>query len=394
MRQKRSTRLLIFMIAFGLLVSMLAACSQPASEEAGEPAGAETGGEAAEPTTGEEAAAGGEAVGCQGMTVGVSNGFVGSEWRSQMLEDMNGVADELGIDLVVESADVDVQGQTQQVQNLINRGVDAIVINPNSQDALNPILEEAASQGILVIAIDQEVSAEGVYNVVIDQTEWARISARWLTDQVGDAPTDLVIIEGIVGTPGNEMRMSGVEEVLADYPNINVVGRESANWDQATGQQVMSDFLASIPNIDAVWTQDGMAEGALQAIRTANPDEWPVMVGEARAGYIQLWHEIKQERPDFVSVGVVNPPGVGASALRIACEVQAGGQIDESQLAGSFGNSMYVPIPFVVTDTDWTSQSTETRSFDDVYSEVEGLPASYTLDGFITQEEAKGFVTQ
>lgn len=369
------------------IVAMLAAACSPA---------APSGGEAEAPDAGEEPAGEEEAAvqGCEGTVVGVSNGFVGSEWRSQMLEDMEEVADELGIQLIIESADVDVQGQTQQVQNLINRGVDAIVINPNSQDALNPVLEDAASQGILTIAIDQEVSAEGVYNVVINQTEWARISARWLADQIGGEPADIVIIEGVPGTPGNEMRMDGVEEVFADHPNINVVGRDTGNWDQATGQQVMSDFLASIPNIDAVWTQDGMAEGALQAVITANPDKWPIMVGEARAGYLQLWNQVKQDRPDFESVGVVNPPGVGASALRIICEVRAGGKIDESQLGGTFGNTLYVPIPFVVTDSDWTSESTLTRPFDEVYEEVADQPASYTVDGFITQEQAKEFVTR
>lgn len=393
MRRKWSS-IWAILAAFVLLATMLAACA-PADPgtDVEEPAAEEPGVVEEEPAA-EEPAAEGEAVGCEGTVVGVSNGFVGSEWRSQMLEDLEVVAEELGMELIVESADVDVQGQTQQVQNLINRGVDAIVINPNSQDALNPVLEDAASQGILTIAIDQEVSAQGVYNVVIDQTEWARISANWLAEQIGGEPADIVIIEGVPGTPGNEMRMDGVEEVFAEHPNINIVGRDTGNWDQATGQQVMSDFLASIPNIDAVWTQDGMAEGALQAIITANPDEWPIVVGEARAGYLQLWNQVKQDNPDFVSVGVVNPPGVGASALRIICEVQAGAQIDESQLGGTFGNTLNVPIPFVVTDTDWVSETTETRSFDEVYEEVADQPASFTVDGFITQEQAREFVTE
>src|SRR5690606_36923852 len=87
------------------------------------------------------------------------------------------------VDLVVENADTDVAGQQQQIQNLVNAGVDAIIINPGDVAGLNFDLEEAAAQGIVVIAIDQEIGAEGVYNVVIDQTEWARISAQWLADK-------------------------------------------------------------------------------------------------------------------------------------------------------------------------------------------------------------------
>jgi ribose transport system substrate-binding protein len=320
------------------------------------------------------------------ITIGVSNGFVGSEWRTQMIQNIEEVVAEfqaqgLAIELVVESADVDVQGQVQQVQNLINRGVDAIIINPNDQSGLNLALEDAVAEGIVVIAVDQEISAEGVYNVVIDQIEWARMSARWLAEQLG-GEGDVVLIEGFIGHPANEARMQGVEEVFANYPGINVVGRDTGQWDQATGQQVMSDFLASLPNIDGVWTQDGMAQGALTAVRTANPDEWPVMVGEARAGYLQLWHDVLQERPDFTSFGVVNPPGVGADGVRVAVEILLGHTPDASKLAGPFGNSFYVPIPYVVDEFN----------FDQYYAEVAEQPESYTLDGFITQLEAAGFM--
>jgi ribose transport system substrate-binding protein len=323
----------------------------------------------------------------ESFTIGVSNGFVGSEWRTQMIENIEDVVEELretgiDLDLVIESADVDVAGQIQQIQNLMNRGVDAIIVNPNDQSALNDILEEAVDEGIVVIAVDQEISAQGVYNVVINQKEWAMISARWLMEQL-DGAGDIVLIEGFVGHPANEDRMDGVEEVLAEYPGVNVVGRQSGQWDQATGQQVMSDFLASLPNIDGVWTQDGMAMGALTAVRTADPAEWPVMVGEARAGYIQMWNEVLQERPDFVSFGVVNPPGVGADGVRVAVEILLGGEVDESQLAGPFGNSLYVPIPFVVN----------ADNFAEIYAEFGDRPASYTLDGVITQDQAYGFMS-
>ncbi len=335
------------------------------------------------------ACGGGEDSADEPFTIGVSNGFVGSEWRTQMIQDMEEVNQEFmdqGIttELVIESADVDVQGQIQQIQNLINRGVDAIIVNPNDQTALNPIIEEAVEQGIVVIAVDQEISAEGAYNVVIDQTEWARISARWLAEELGGSG-DVVLIEGFVGHPANEARMDGVEEVFAEYPNINVVGRDTGMWDQATGQQVMSDFLASLPNIDGVWTQDGMALGVLQALVTANPDEWPVIAGEARAGFIKLWQEVREStNPDFSTIGVVNPPGIGASGLRVAVEILQGGEVDESQLEGPFGNSLYVPIPGQVT----------AENFDDTYAEVQDQPDSYTLDGMITQEEAAGFMNE
>lgn len=320
-------------------------------------------------------------------TIGISNGFVASEWRTQMISDLEAanaeyMAQGLTEALVIESADTDVQGQIQQVQNLINRGVDAIIINPNDQAALNPILAEAAEAGIVIISIDQEISAPEAINVVIDQTEWARISTRWLAEELGGAG-DIVLIEGFVGHPANEARMAGVEEVLAEYPDINVVGRETGSWDQATGQQVMSDFLASIPNIDGVWTQDGMAFGVLQALVTANPAEWPVVSGEARAGYMQLWKEVLDgPNPNFRSIGVVNPPGSAVSGLRVALEILQGKEVDPAKLGGPFGNSLYIPIPGEVNSDNFATE----------YEKIASQPASFVLDGIITQEEAAGFM--
>lgn len=321
------------------------------------------------------------------FTIGISNGFVASEWRTQMISDLEAanaeyMAQGLTEALVIESADTDVPGQIQQMQNLINRGVDAIIINANDQAALNPIIAEASEAGIVVIAIDQEISAPEAINVVIDQTEWARISTRWLAEELG-GEGDIVLIEGFVGHPANEARMAGVEEVLAGYPNINVVGRETGSWDQATGQQVMSDFLASIPNIDGVWTQDGMAFGVLQAIVTANPAEWPVVSGEARAGYMQLWKEVLDgPNPNFRSIGVVNPPGSAVSGLRVALEILQGKEVDQAKLAGPFGNSLYIPIPGEVNSDNFATE----------YEKVASQPASFVLDGMITQQEAAGFM--
>ena len=322
----------------------------------------------------------------QSYTIGVSNGFISSEWRTQMLKNMEEVAAELSeqgvkIDLVVESANVDVQGQIQQIQNLINRGVDAIIVNPNDQNALNLAFEEAVDEGIVVISVDQEVSAEGVYNVAINQKEWAKESATWLAETLG-GEGDIILIEGFVGHPANEARMEGVEEVLAEYPGINVVGRESGGWDQATAQQVTSDLFASIPNIDAVWTQDGMAQGVWTAIRTANPENFPIGTGEAIAGFLKLWNDISAEQPDFQSYAVMNPPGQGASGLRVAVELLQGKEIDESQLEGPFGNTIYVPIPGRVNGDN----------FAEMLEMNAEQPDTYVLDGIISQEDAAGYM--
>jgi ribose transport system substrate-binding protein len=314
------------------------------------------------------------------FVIGVSNSFIGSEWRAQMIKNMEEAATELGVELVIESADTDVQGQIQQINNLVNRGVDAIIINPGDQKGLNAALEDAVSQGIVVIAVDQQISAQGVYNVCIDQKEWAMISADWLFEKLG-GQGNVTLIEGFVGHPANEDRMAGVDEVLAKYPGITVVGRDTGMWDPATAQKVAANFLTSLPEIDGMWTQDGMAEGQLLALKAANPATWPMVAGEARASFLRLWKTTLGERPDFETIGVVNPPGVGADGLRIAYELLNGKKVDPAKLTGPFGNSLFMPIPGVVTN----------ENLDEWLKNIEGQPDSYTLDGLISQDDAKGY---
>lgn len=108
------------------------------------------------------------------FTIGVSNGFVGSEWRVQMLDNMrslNEVYKRQGLtpDLVIQSANVDVAGQINQIRNLVLRRVNGILINPNSQSGLNGAIRDAVRSGVRVIAVDQEVSAPEALNVTIDQ---------------------------------------------------------------------------------------------------------------------------------------------------------------------------------------------------------------------------------
>src|SRR5699024_4151574 len=125
------------------------------------------------------------AVMAQTFTIGLSNGWVGSEWRTQMIDEAVAAAkawaDEgVEVKTIVQSANVDVQGQIAQVRNFMNRGVDAILIDPNSPTAFDPVFAQAAARGILVISTDAEVSSHDALYVGIDQSEWAAQAAEWL----------------------------------------------------------------------------------------------------------------------------------------------------------------------------------------------------------------------
>ncbi|GAA6150255.1 monosaccharide ABC transporter substrate-binding protein, CUT2 family [Pseudooceanicola nitratireducens] len=279
------------------------------------------------------------------FTIGLSNGWVGSEWRTQMIAEAEEAAKawaDKGVTVTtkVQSANVDVPGQIAHVRNFISQGVDAIIINPNSPTAFDPVFAEAADAGILVIATDAEVSSPDAIYVGIDQKGWAEMSARWLAETL-DGKGTVVAINGVAGHPANEMRVAGYQEVFGEFPGIEIVNEVNGNWDQAQGQQAMQNILATYPDIDGVWVQDGMAAGAWRAMQDAGRDDI-YATGEIRKDFIDIWSE-----NSLKSGASVNPPGVMASALNVAVNMLMGKELKEPATAGVYGNAMYLPIPFI-----------------------------------------------
>ena len=359
------------------IASMLAACA-PAATPA--PAATEA------PATQAAAPAATEAPAAKKFTIGISNSFISSEYRTQMIDELKAVNAEYmakGItnDLVIESADTDVAGQIQQLQNLMAKNVDAILVNPGDVNGLNATLEEAVNKGIIVISVDQALEARGVYDVGIDQAEWARTSAQWLADKLG-GKGNIVEIEGFPGHPANVARMDAVDAVMSKYPDIKLLAKDTGKWDEATGQQVMSNFLSAYPNMDAYWTQDGMAIGAFQAVLAANPAKFPVVVGEGRCQFLQLWADRLKTDPTFETIAVANPPGVSPTGLRIAVNMLMGKKVDTAKLGGPGNMQFVIPIPVIVTKDNFQ------QVFD---TQCKDKPATYLLDGIMTDDEVQQF---
>ena len=322
----------------------------------------------------------------EAFTIGISNPFISSEYRTQMIAELHEVNQEymdagVTTELVIESADTDVAGQIQQLQNLMAKDVDAILVNPGDVNGLNATLQEAVEQGHhrdlgrpgteCPRRVQRRHRPEGM-GEDLGGNGWPRSSA---------ARAMIVEIEGFPGHPANVARMDGVAEVFAEYPDIKVLATDTGKWDEATGQQVMSNFLAAYPNLNGYWTQDGMAIGALQAVMAANPAVWPQGVGEGRCQYLKLWQEALTMNPDFDSIAVANHPGVSPTGLRIAVQYAAWARrlIRPSSVA-----RMACP-----SSSRWQRSSPE--NLDEGLAMCEGKPDAYLLDDILTDEEVQQY---
>lgn len=309
--------------------------------------------------------------------IGLSNGWVGSEWRTQMIEEAQAAAAAwkdkgVNVEVVVQSANVDVPGQIAHVRNFISDGVDAIIINPNSPTAFDPVFAQAKEAGILVIATDAEVSSPDAVYVGIDQKAWGAAGAEWLAKTL-EGKGNVVAINGVAGHPANEMRVAGYKEVLEKHPDIKLVNEVNANWDQAQGQQAMQNLLATYPDINGVLVQDGMAAGAWKSIMDAGKTDQIAATGEIRKDFIDLWTEDKLN-----SGATVNPPGVMASALNVAVLMLQDKELKEPAEAGQYKNALYLPIPFI-----------DSSNLADAAKQLDGKPGYYSYTSQLSIEDAE-----
>ena len=257
--------------------------------------------------------------GHKSYTIGVSNTVQGNGWREQMICAMRAQALVEGdvTNLIVAHRNTDSAGQLEDLNNLIEAGVDAIVLNPSNPDALNSALEKAMAQDIVVVAVDAGVSADGAYILSNNQEEYAYLGAKWLVEQLG-GKGDGVYLRGIAGVSADTDRDNGFKRALAENPGINVVHEVFTGWQQDQGKQQIFDFLATGIPFDGVWTS-GIDNVIVDAFTESGAPLVPI-VGADNAGYVQYLSEVD----GLKGAAVTNPGSVGGAGIALAVDILNG----------------------------------------------------------------------
>lgn len=254
------------------------------------------------------------------FTIGVSNTLIGNQWRDQMVCSIKAQARVSGMvdEVVQQNRNTDASGQISDIESLISQGVDAIIINPHDRTALDDIISYADEQGVIVISVDQAVTAEEAYNVTNDQVAYGEMGARWLFEQLGGSG-DVVYMRGADGAPADVARDEGFQAALADYPDINIVSETHTNWDPSTGAQQALEIL-STNEVDGIWTS-GIDYSVVEQFEAAGHEYVPI-VGADNNGFIQQLIELKGE--GLTGAIVSNPPPIGGVATAIALDLLTG----------------------------------------------------------------------
>ncbi len=265
------------------------------------------------------AACGGDGGGGDGTyTIGVSNTLAGNGWREQMICAIKAEALSSGVvdKVVLQNANADTTGQIAQIESLISQGVDAIIVNPSDRVGLNAVIEQAISQDIVVVAVDQAVTANGAYVATNDQVKYGELGARWLFEQLG-GQGNVVEMRGIDGVPADTDRHTGFETALADNPGITVAQSTFTGWDPSVGAQQALEII-NAGGIDGIWTS-GIDYTVVEQFQTANAPFVPI-VGADNNGFVDQLLNVD----GLVGAAVTNPPAIGGVGAAIAIQALKG----------------------------------------------------------------------
>ncbi|WP_434309687.1 substrate-binding domain-containing protein [Hominifimenecus sp. rT4P-3] len=267
------------------------------------------------------------------LKVALSNSILTNAWRIQMVKIFETYCEQLKEQGVVSeyyatSSGDDAQAQINEIRNLIAEEYDIILVDCASS-ALQPVLEEAADQGIVVVSFDNIVQTDTTYSIAVDATAFATNQAKWLCEQLG-GKGNILLVRGKAGAHDDTVRCAAYEEVLKQYPDIKVVGDGYGEWDFGTTAQLMNDLLAKNEGtqIDGV-LQQGMGEAAIVAALEQHgydPAKVPI-TGEWTNGYFRVTME--KNLNAFIT-GV--PSYLSAMAMDVALDVVNGKDVERDQL--------------------------------------------------------------
>lgn len=337
-----------------------------------------------------------------GFVVGFSNGYWGNTWRAQMVEDFEKRAEEYkaeGVlsDYMVSNTNSDATEQLNQINAMIDAGVDAIMIDAVSPTTIKSAVEKAQDQGILVVVTNDPAAYEGTICVCGDNYTWQEIQAKWLVEQLG-GKGDIVEISGVSGNSADTLRVQANKDILAEYPDIKTLASSPGSWSQTEAQSVMTTFLSSYENIDAVLAQDVMGEGIIKAYENAGKEP-TVMTGDYTKSFLELWATM----PDLNTIGVSYAPGNAVPALDVTVGLLQGKTIKEDVLEPnpmdeSLVNAIMLDPPYVVTreaepDAVWMEglEGTQAISLDEALEIMADQASTAALDGWLTPEQVEEF---
>lgn len=209
------------------------------------------------------------------ITVGYAQVGAESDWRTANTQSFKETfVESNGYKLIFDDAQQKQENQIKAIRNFIQQDVDYIVVAPVVETGWETVLKEAKEKQIPVILSDRQMklSDDSLYLCWVGGNflKEGQDSIKWLNAKRGNEKLNIVLIQGTIGSSAQIGRTQGITEGIAANKNWTLLTKQSGDFTQKGGQEVMESFLKSYPKIDVVFCEnDNEAWGAIDAIKAA-----------------------------------------------------------------------------------------------------------------------------
>ena len=215
------------------------------------------------------------------VKIGVTLMDFSTEFGIGLKDYMTAKADAMGdVELTVVDAGGDAAKQLQQVETFISQKVDAIIMQPQEQEACSPAIDKAKAAGIPIINCNSLTITEPDAYVGSNDSESAEIAMTYIAEQLG-GKGNVLMMHGHPGQTAEVKRTEGAMDILAQNPDMTLLDEQTADWDRAEAMTLMENWIQAYGDqINAVFCQnDEMALGALNALVQAGKKDNVLVVG-------------------------------------------------------------------------------------------------------------------
>ncbi len=217
--------------------------------------------------------------------IGYASSYAGNTWCAAVMDELqNSIIPEwqsLGLlsEVVITQSNLNDSTQIQQMRQLVDQGVDAVIVCCSNPTALNATVKYAADKGVPVFSLTGYLTSEYAINSSVNYQVAGFEIGKDMADQLG-GKGNVLVVEGIPGTSGSDSQNRGVLAGLASAPDIKVVGSVAGMWTDQVAQGEVQKWLATNPGqLDGIVVQSAAEMGVLNAVKQSGRGNIPVAIG-------------------------------------------------------------------------------------------------------------------
>jgi ribose transport system substrate-binding protein len=201
--------------------------------------------------------------------IALANGYIANTWRIQMVQTAKAYAAQPDVaaklkEFKVVSTGEDVPAQISAINNFIDAGYDAVVVNAQNPTAFGPVIKRAKEAGVILVAFDNILDTKDAINVNVDQKGLGVIWADWLVKYLPQGGK-ILEVRGVAGTSVDTDRHNGIHETLDASGKKFTVTEVVGKWDDGVAQKATADAIATNGPFDGITAQGGDT-GVVQAM--------------------------------------------------------------------------------------------------------------------------------